>query len=210
MALTAEEKLQLAEVYAAGLITRSVMNRILSGKITRVENQMLRGMLRMAGRGLARVPGTAVGLAARGAGAARFLVLRHPAIAGAAGIALAYHERERIADLLSQGYDIVQEGGAFGPPPTIERIRPGPIMATIPTKTLKRAVSKANRAVRQGMKILKAGTKAQTGSKPGTLAKGAFKLATKAAGLANPKTKSRIGKAKTKLNKLARRLKKWW
>jgi len=75
---------------------------------------------------------------------------------------------------------------------------------------VKRAVSKANRAVKQGMKILKAGTKARTGSKPGTLPKGAIKMATKAAGLANPKTPSKIGKAKTKLNKLARKIRRWW
>ena len=60
------------------------------------------------------------------------------------------------------------------------------------------------------MKILKVGTKAQTGSKPGTLPRGAFKMATKAAGLANPKTPSKPGKAKTKLNKLAMQVRRWW
>jgi hypothetical protein len=77
-------------------------------------------------------------------------------------------------------------------------------------KAVKRKVSKANKAVKEGMRILKSGTKAQTGSAPGILPAGAFKTATKAAGLANPKSKSIIGKGKSKLKKLARRLKKWW
>ena len=77
-------------------------------------------------------------------------------------------------------------------------------------RKLKRKVSKANKAVKQGMKILKSGTKAQTGSAPGTLPAGAFRTATKAAGLANPKTKSVIGKGKSTVKAVARKLKKWW
>jgi len=77
-------------------------------------------------------------------------------------------------------------------------------------KILKRKISKANKAVKQGMKFLKSGTKAQTGSAPGTLPAGAFKTATKAAGLANPKTKSTIGKGKSAIKKLARKLRSWW
>ncbi len=74
----------------------------------------------------------------------------------------------------------------------------------------KRKVSKANKAVKEGMKILKGGGKAMTGTVAGKLPKDAFKTATKAAGLANPKTASKIGKGKSTINKLARRLKKWW
>lgn len=210
MALTAEEKIRLAEVYAAGLITRSVMNRMLSGKITRAENQMLKAMLRVAARGVARAPGTIAAIGVGGARLAGKVAMRHPVLTAAGVIYVAHQNQDEIRQLMQQGYEILPEIGVAGDPGEFGQIRPGPIMATIPTKTIKRAVSKANRAVQQGMKILKAGTKAQTGSKPGTLAKGAFKLATKAAGLANPKTPSRIGKAKTKLNKLARRLKKWW
>lgn len=77
-------------------------------------------------------------------------------------------------------------------------------------KVLKRKLSKANKAVKQGMIFLKSGTKAQTGSVPGTLPAGAFKIATKAAGLANPNTKSTIGKGKSLIKKLARKLRSWW
>jgi hypothetical protein len=214
MALSREEKTLVAEYVAAGLIAREVADRLLGGRVTKAEMSFFRSFARVAGRaigtGLARAPGTAMGIAARGAGAARFIALRHPYVAAGAVIAVGIHERDKIADLLSQGYELVQTPVAVGDPGQFGAVRPGPIMATVPTKTIKRAVSKANRAVKHGMTLLKAGTKAQTGSKPGTLAKGAFKIATKAAGLANPKTPSKITKAKTKVNKLARKIRKWW
>ena len=210
MALTAEEKVRLAEVYAAGLITRSLMNRLLRGQVTRAENQMIKAMLKMAGRGLARVPGTAVGL---GVGAARLagrVALRHPVLATAGVIYIASQNQDEIRQLMQQGYEIIPEGFGTAAPGEFAPIRPGPMAVFADPVKVKRAVSKANRAVKEGMKILKAGTKAMTGSKPGTLPKGAFKMATKAAGLANPKTKSKIGKAKTKLNKLAMKIRRWW
>jgi len=74
----------------------------------------------------------------------------------------------------------------------------------------KRAISKANKAVKQGMAILKAGTKASTGADKGVMPAGAFKTATKAAGLANPRSPSKIGKGKGKVKNLARKIKRWW
>jgi len=74
----------------------------------------------------------------------------------------------------------------------------------------KRKVSKANKAVKHAMSLLKAGPKGLTGADKGKLAKGAFKTAVKAAGLANPNTKSKIGKGKGKVKALARKLRKWW
>jgi len=73
-----------------------------------------------------------------------------------------------------------------------------------------RKVSKANKAVKHAMGLLKAGTKRSTGADKGKLTKGAFKIAVKAAGLANPNTKSKIGIGKTITKALARKLKKWW
>jgi len=75
---------------------------------------------------------------------------------------------------------------------------------------VKRRVSKANRAVKAGMAMLKAGTKRTTGAVPGKLPKGAFSIATKAAGLAHPGTPSSIRIGKSAVNLLARKLKKWW
>jgi len=77
-------------------------------------------------------------------------------------------------------------------------------------KAGRRKVSKANKAVKYAMSLLKAGTKRSTGADKGKLSKGAFKIATKAAGLANPNTKRIIGKGKSITKALARKLKKWW
>ena len=74
----------------------------------------------------------------------------------------------------------------------------------------KRTVSKANKAVKHAMGLLKAGSKRSTGADKGKLAKGSFKVATVAAGLANPLTPSNIGKGKGKVKSLARKLRKWW
>jgi len=79
-----------------------------------------------------------------------------------------------------------------------------------PAALKKRRVSKANKAVKHAMSLLKAGTKRSTGADKGKLSKGAFKIATKAAGLANPNTKSIIGKGKSITKALARKIKKWW
>jgi len=74
----------------------------------------------------------------------------------------------------------------------------------------KRTISKANKAVKFAMDYLKAGTKRSTGADKGKHPKGAWSLSTKAAGLANPNTQSSIGKGKSKLKTLARKIKKWW
>jgi len=74
----------------------------------------------------------------------------------------------------------------------------------------KRKISKANKAVKYGMSVLKAGTKASTGADKGKLPKGAFLTSVKAAGLANPNSQSSIGKGKSKIKALARKIKKWW
>jgi len=78
-----------------------------------------------------------------------------------------------------------------------------------PVKLKKRKVSKANKAVKHAMGLLKAGPKRSTGAGIGILPKGAFKMATKAAGLANPKTKGNT-KGKGRLKALARKVRSWW
>jgi len=101
-----------------------------------------------------------------------------------------------------------QRGQQFLEPVAAPIGRPG--IRPLGKVSIKRKVSKANRAVKQGMTWLKAGGKALTGSAAGTLPKAAFSIVVKAAGMANPKTKSKPGKGKSIMNKLARRLKKWW
>ena len=88
-----------------------------------------------------------------------------------------------------------------------------PMISTVGLATkvarTKRKLSKANKAVKYGMKLLKGGSKASTGADKGKLPKGSFKTATIAAGLANPNTPSKI-KGKGRLKALARKIRSWW
>jgi len=143
------------------------------------------------------------GLGLRGAAA---LARRHPLGAlGATG--LAAHQLgylDPTYELLERERQMAAEQYAIAAPtiiPELERTYIAPI---------KRKVSKANKAVKAGMAMLKAGTKRTTGAVPGKLPKGAFAIATKAAGLAHPGTPSSIRVGKSVTNLLARKLKKWW
>jgi len=124
----------------------------------------------------------------------------HPVGAALSLAALGYIERDRILAVA----ETLQEEGFGG---VVEDIA-DPIIG--PLAAIKRKLSKANRAVKYGMSVLKAGSKATTGADKGKLAKGSFKLATQAAGLANPNTKSTIKKGASKLKSLARKIRAWW
>jgi len=104
-----------------------------------------------------------------------------------------YINRDEIADVAES----IAAGEGFGVEGPTEIVK-------------KRAISKANRAVKYGMSVLKAGSKATTGADKGKLPKGSFKTATVAAGLANPNTPSKIGKGASKLKSLARKIRAWW
>jgi len=228
MALSAEEKVIVAQYVTAGLIVREVADRLLSGRVTKTENSLFKSLVRVVGR--------AAGRAALGAASTAGMVARrHPVItagtlayiAHTQGVtletarAIAEQELETwrmqpqffLQEQLTEGIratpyeDIVAGGRAVR-----ETLRPLAELAGLPgvRPKFKRKVSKANRAVKQGMTWLKSGTKAATGAAAGTLPGRAFRTAVKAAGLANPKTKSKPGKGKSMINKLARRLKKWW
>jgi len=222
MALTQDEKILVAEYVGAGILVREVADRLLSGRVTKAEMSMFRSLVRFAGRS-----------AVRGVGTAAMVARKHPAamilaagyIAHTQGVSMdtaitiaqdeiemmQYHQR-RVSPLLAP----VQIASGVGRLRDIERA-PGPPAELFVGregvafgKAVKRKVTRANKAVKQGMKWLKEGTKAATGSMPGVLPAKAFRTTVKAAGMANPKTKSKPGKGKSIMNKLARRLKKWW
>ena len=148
---------------------------------------------------------------ASGAGRAGRFVGRQAITKNPWGIAalLAYEgyiHRDEIADVaMAMGEGV---GATFeGMGELVRGERGGLVAGKFPAK---RKVSKANRAVKHAMGLLKAGPKRSTGADKGKLMKGAFKIATKAAGLANPGTKSVIGKGKGIVKALARKLKRWW
>jgi len=149
---------------------------------------------------------------------ARQAITKNPYGVAALLVYEGYIHREQLADLAmslgatvqdaaefyeSEGGTLPYKGGASTAP-----LGPLDFATSVPRR--KRKASKANKAVKQAMDWLKAGTKAATGAMPGTLPKGAFRTSVKAAGLANPNSKSKPGKGKSLINKIARRLKKWW
>jgi len=141
-----------------------------------------------------RVPGVAVRGAATAGRIGLTVAKRHPVGMAATLAYLGYIHRDdirEVAEELGEGaQEVVPALQASG-------------------KAVRRKVSKANKAVKYAMGLLKAGPKRSTGADKGKLVKGAFKMATKAAGLANPNTASKI-KGKGKLKALARKIRSWW
>ena len=187
------------DILAAGKLSKAARKAIFT-TIRAGGAAVGRGALRvpgLTGRGLGLLGTAGVGLAREG----RIAAAASPVGAAAALALLGYHHRDELAAGVREfegtepaGFRealIGREGIALG-------------------KATKRKVSKANRAVKEGMKWLKKGTKKITGAAPGTMPARGFITATKAAGLANPKTKSKPKKVNTPVNRLARYLKKWW
>jgi len=149
-----------------------------------------------------RVPG----VAARAAGTALGVARRHP-VAATAFVAYVAHTQgvslDTAQNIVSQEIEMQQAQPQFFLQEQIKAEIRDPGRA-------KRKLSKANKAVKHAVSLLKGGTKAATGADRGKLPKGYWKIATRAAGLANPKTASVIKKGKSVTKALARKLKKWW
>ena len=139
-----------------------------------------------AGRAGISVAGTALGMGR--------LAMANPYVLGGTAIYVGYHERERIKQLLDQGYDIIEERlptpslPSPGPIPGVEEIiagikRPGAFGRP------KRRPSSFNKAVSAGMKAVK---KSTSYGKKGTIkpAKKAFTLVTKLAAAKKKKKKA--------------------
>jgi len=141
-----------------------------------------------------RVPGVAVRGAATAGRIGLTVAKRHPVGMAATLAYLGYIHRDDIREVAEELGEGAQE-----------------VVPALQTsgKAVRRKVSKANKAVKHAMGLLKAGPKRSTGADKGKLVKGAFKMATKAAGLANPNTASKI-KGKGKLKALARKIRSWW
>jgi len=229
---TKEQEELAAYLLAAGITAHAVSDIISRGRLTKAETGLLLKVMQKVlppiGRVVASeiVGGVTTGLIAGRAALSSPRALlagasRNPYTLAAALLYLGYIKREEIAEVgaaiaedprTEAAYEQLiasgQAGQQFLAPLAAPIGRPG--IRPLSKVSIKRKVSKANRAVKQGMTWLKAGGKAVTGAKSGILPKGAFKTAVRAAGAANPNTKSRIGKGKSIMNKLARRLKKWW
>ena len=172
-------------------------------RLEQLENILLFGSGVAAGTASGRQLAAA---AVRRAPAAGMAIARRYPVATAAAIAYVAYKQglsiETATDLIEQQIELEMQQPQFFLQEQIKaEIRE-------PGRT-KRKISKANKAVKHAMSLLKAGTKVSTGADKGKLPKGAFKMAVKAAGLANPRTPSRI-KGKGKLKALARKIRSWW
>jgi len=217
MALSQADKILVGEYVLSGILAREVADRLLSGRITKTENSLFKSLVRTVGRAAGR---QALRMGGTVAGAAR----AHPLISLGVLTYIA-HTRGVSIDtaraIAEQEYDAARRQPQFFLEEQLkERIRefeptvlPGGglgIGQPAASRAVRRKASKANKAVKVAMGWLKGGGKGLTGAAIGKLPKAAFTMATKAAGMANPKTKSKPGKGKSIMNKLARRLKKWW
>ena len=191
------------DVLAAGKLSRGARKAIFS-TLRAGGAAVGRGALRvpgLTGRGLGLLGGAGATLAREG----RIAAAASPPAAIAALALLGYHYR----DELGAGARAVEEQFVGTEPAGFREALVGREGLAFGRAT-KRRVSKANRAVKEGMSWLKKKGKALTGSAPGILPAKAFMTATQAAGMANPKTKSKPGKGKSKKSRLSRYIAKWW
>jgi len=172
----ARARVPTSKELAAFLVGHGIVDFVSGGALSRVERNALWKVLKkavpIAGRMAVRTPVTM-------AGSARILAMRHPIAATAAVIYVGYHERERIKQLLDQGYDIIEERlptpspPSPGPLPGVEEVIYGGMAARPVSEFIgappripkgfdpmtfvrrKRKPSKFNKAVSAGMKVVK-------------------------------------------------------
>jgi len=165
-----------ANRYARGEFTNTELKIIIGGMLADqvIDVATFGALSRLKGKALQRV---AAPLLKRGAvGGARFLptvartagmiAMRHPYVAAGAAIYVGYQERERIKQLLDQGYDIIEERlptPSLPPSPGIDFPGPSiPGVEEIITSQMRlprpKRPSSFNKAVSAGMKAVKKST----------------------------------------------------
>jgi len=153
---------------AAFVVGHGITDFVTGGKLSLIERNAIWKVVKKLGVSTARVVPRAAGTAARVGGT---IAMRHPYIAAGAVIYVAATNREQIADLVRQGYDVVQESGigqSIDPSrfvPAIqsefERLRtegPRPITGLLFPEPAKRRKSSYNISVSKAMKALKKST----------------------------------------------------
>jgi len=183
------------------LIAVGLGDFLVGGKITAVTRKAVVGALKriLPAVGRAAVPAVA-SVARAGFGASRLLMF-NPYIAGGTAIYVGITERERIKQMLEQGYEFMSQEGVPSAAEYFEERLPsrrrepdfsgGRSFGVLPTQTVpgvrKKRSSKFNQAVSAGMKVVKGST---SYGKKGTIkpAKKAFTVVTK---LASAKSKKR-------------------
>jgi len=182
---------------AAFIVGHGITDFVSGGKLSKIERDALWKVLKKLGPAAVTTTGRLAGTTAMGVSRAlpavgrgvRFVSMRHPYIAAAVVTYEVVKNREQIAQLAREGWEVVADYGegvasrardpaiyeeAFG------RLMEGPrpIGAPIPGQKWKRPLSKYNRAMSSAMKAVKASSK---GGKKGTLSnpKATFKTVSK-------------------------------
>ena len=184
------------------LIAAGLADFLVGGKLTAAARRAvvaaLRAGLPAAGRAGISVAGTALGMGR--------LAMANPYVLGGTAIYVGYHERDRIKQLLEQGYDIIEERLPTPPPPPPSPGIPGISEITIGGMARQpvseyfapqlqalvkrpRKPSAFNRAVSAGMKAVKKSTR-YGGKGKIRPAKKAFALVTKLAAAKKKKKKA--------------------
>jgi len=158
------------------------------GRFTAPLARALKTVIRRGGPTAARFTGaTALRAAGTVASVGKTIALRHPVLTAGAVVYYTYQNRNEIANLVEQGYDIIQEGVGLLPEAR-EAAMPNPVLDIILPRR-KKSMTAFNKAVKKGMSIVKGST---SYGKKGTInnAKKAFAAVTKAASAASKKKKT--------------------
>jgi len=154
------------KVLLGGMVVDQVIDVATYGRLSQLKAKAFRAaVVPILRKGVPiALRGTAMA-APRLGGTVGMIAMKHPFLTGAAAIYVGYHERERIKQLLDQGYDIIEERlptPSLPPSPGIDRPSiPGveEIITSLggpgirfPTK---RRPSKFNQAVSAGMKAIR-------------------------------------------------------
>jgi len=167
-----------------------------SAPVARALKKAFRRAAPPAARTIPRLAGTAVGVGKQ-------IALRHPVLTAGAVIYYTYKNRNEIADLVEQGYEIIQpvvepvarpvsqflQEQVFTPEAAVRAREVGTIQQPTFIRKVTRSPSKFNKAVKAGMQAIK---KSTSYGKKGTIkpAKKAFTLVTKLASAKKKKKKA--------------------
>jgi len=163
------------DFYLEGALTAPV-SRAFKAAFAKAKPAVARGAM----AGARAVGSTAVRGVGTVAAVGRTIAMRHPYIAAGAVIYVAAKNREQIADLIREGYDVVEDRL-----PSFER----PDISVISSVRRRKPMTAFNKSVKKGMSIVKQST---SYGKKGTInnAKKAFAAVTKVASAASKKKKA--------------------
>jgi len=152
---------------AAILIGHGIVDFVTGGRLTKIERNALWKVLKKLGPPAARGAITSLPrLAGTAVAGARFITMRHPYVTAAVVTYEVVKNRQQIADLAREGWEVIEDTGQAmapimrteferlmteGPRPSPGRVPPGFLGLPKP----KRRITKFNSAIKAGMAVVK-------------------------------------------------------